>query len=185
LRKKIQTKDRPYSAPKGSDDVLPLSWDAFYDNKQQLSSGFCVYTAGDVTKPLVLLLHGAGLGAMSWAVVASKLKTLCYIVSYDCRGHGDTIHTEDEMSHETLVNDAKTVLSEINPQSKPVVLIGHSMGGAIAIRTALALPKGSVAALVVVDVVEGTAMAALPKMMSVVKARPQKFNSVSSAIGWA
>jgi len=143
-----------------------------------------VYTGGN-SGPLVLLLHGAGLGAMSWAVVAKQLKEHCTVVTYDCRGHGDTTLTEDDMSQDTLINDAKSVLAAINPDSKPVVLIGHSMGGAIAIRTALALPKGAVSALIVLDVVEGTAIAALPKMMSIIQSRPQKFDSIPSAIAWA
>jgi len=122
---------------------------------------------------------------MSWAVVVNQLKQHCCIISYDCRGHGDTVLTEDDMSQNTLINDAKSVIEAQNPEGKPVVLIGHSMGGAIAIRTALALPKTAVTALIVLDVVEGTAMAALPKMMSVLQARPQKFDSISSAIVWA
>jgi len=131
------------------------------------------------------MIHGAGIGAMAWSLVARILKANCRVVTFDCRGHGDTIHTEDDMSQETLVNDTKTVLSIVNPQSKPVTLVGHSMGGAIAIRTALALPRDAVAALIVLDVVEGTAMAALPKMMSFLQQRPQKFDSPSSAIVWA
>jgi protein phosphatase methylesterase 1 len=55
----------------------------------------------------------------------------------------------------------------------------------MAIHAALALPKGKVQALVVVDVVEGTALAALPNTMKIVQSRPQKFADVKSAIFWA
>jgi protein phosphatase methylesterase 1 len=55
----------------------------------------------------------------------------------------------------------------------------------MAIHATLALPKGKVQALIVLDVVEGTAMAALPEMMKIVYARPQKFADVKSAIFWA
>jgi pimeloyl-ACP methyl ester carboxylesterase len=47
--------------------------------------------------------------------------------------------------------------------------VGHSMGGAIATRAAALPPDRGVpglAGLAVVDVVEGTAMAALPRMES-------------------
>jgi protein phosphatase methylesterase 1 len=81
-------------------------------------------------------------------------------------------------------------------------MVGHSMGGypdlclwlcfgflssnsAMAIHATLALPKGKVQALVVLDVVEGTAIEALPNMMKIVYARPQKFADVKSAIFWA
>jgi len=186
LRKQIQTKDRPYTAPKGAgiENAQPLSWDQFYDQKVLSRSGLCVYMAG-TTGPLCMLFHGAGLGALSWAVVVKLLKVHCRIICYDCRGHGDSTLSEDDMASQTLINDANSVLEEFFPEETSLVLVGHSMGGAIAIRTALALPKGKVSGLVVLDVVEGTAMAALPKMMNVLQARPQKFDTPSSAISWA
>lgn len=56
---------------------------------------------------------------------------------------------------------------------------------AMAIHTALALPRERVSALVVIDVVEGTALEALPKMLSILRSRPQKFADLKSAISWA
>lgn len=55
----------------------------------------------------------------------------------------------------------------------------------MAIHTALALPRERVCALIVIDVVEGTAMEALPKMLSILRSRPQKFADEKSAISWA
>lgn len=40
------------------------------------------------------------------------------------------------------------------------------------------------AGLVVIDVVEGTAMDALSSMQSFLRGRPQKFNSLQNAIEW-
>jgi len=186
LLKKIQTKERPHQSSSQVDSLAPLSWEVFWDSKFiHEESGFCIYTAGPENGPLVLMIHGAGIGAMAWSLVASTMKNTCRVIAFDCRGHGDTIHTEDDMSHEILVNDTLTVLNIVNTNSKPVTLIGHSMGGAIAIRTALALPREAVASLIVLDVVEGTAMAALPKMMSFLQSRPQKFDTVNTAISWA
>eukprot|EP01125_Pyxidicula_operculata_P021336 TRINITY_DN8163_c0_g1_i1.p1 TRINITY_DN8163_c0_g1~~TRINITY_DN8163_c0_g1_i1.p1 ORF type:complete len:306 (-),score=53.67 TRINITY_DN8163_c0_g1_i1:33-830(-) len=146
--------------------------------------GFAVYTAGS-SGPVCMLLHGAGLNAMSWAVAASKMKSKYRIITYDCRGHGDTTLDASDMSHTVLINDVKSILTQqLGEDHPPVVLIGHSMGGAIAIRSALEL-KGKVAALIVLDVVEGTAIAALPKMISILHSRPNKFDSLESAIGWA
>jgi len=67
----------------------------------------------------------------------------------------------------------------------PLVLCGHSMGGAIAIRTAPKLPRDVLKAIVVVDVVEGTAVAALPKMTALLAARPKSFATKEDAIVWA
>ena len=47
-------------------------------------------------------------------------------------------------------------------EAPPTVLLGHSMGGAIAVRAAASGRILSLAGLVVVDVVEGTALQARP-----------------------
>ena len=39
--------------------------------------------------------------------------------------------------------------------------------------------------LVVIDVVEGTAMSSLPHMMNVLRQRPQSFASLQEAVHWA
>jgi len=62
--------------------------------------------------------------------------------------------------------------------------VGHSLGGAIAVRVAYA-EKLRVIGLVVVDVVEGTAIAALPSMTKIVKTRPKVFKSPQDAVNWA
>lgn len=66
--------------------------------------------------------------------------------------------------------------------SPPVILIGHSMGGAVAVETARVLP--GVVALCVIDVVEGTALESLSSMQSVLRSRPSSFKSVENAIQW-
>ena len=59
-------------------------------------------------------------------------------MSYDIRGHGFSKHPdgENDLSIETLVSDAMAVFKAVclkYPQSTFVIL-GHSMGGAIAVR---------------------------------------------------
>lgn len=46
----------------------------------------------------------------------------------------------------------------------PVLLVGHSMGGSVAVWSAAAKAVAPLAGVVVIDVVEGTALAALPHM---------------------
>lgn len=106
----------------------------------------------------------------------------------------------------TQVQDAKALLISFfeniwpNSPAPSLVICGHSMGGAIAIRLATSLSQSSsshatdrsskssnqsqlsVSGLVVVDVVEGTAMAALPHMASWLSERTQSFSSIERAI---
>ncbi|EPT29626.1 chain a, pp2a-specific methylesterase apo form (pme), putative [Toxoplasma gondii ME49] len=66
-----------------------------------------------------------------------------------------------------------------------IIIVGHSMGGAIATRIAASGKLPALHGLVVVDVVEGTAMAALPHMASFIKRLPTVFTSPREAVCWA
>merc|ERR1711976_315009 len=66
-----------------------------------------------------------------------------------------------------------------------VVLIGHSMGGALAVHTALLGQIPALVGVVVVGVVEGTALDALSSMQSFLRGRPKSFSSVENAIEWS
>ncbi|XP_063296903.1 protein phosphatase methylesterase 1, partial [Pelobates fuscus] len=63
--------------------------------------------------------------------------------------------------------------------------IGHSMGGAIAVHTAVANLVPSLLGLCMIDVVEGTAMEALNSMQNFLRSRPKTFISLENAIEWS
>jgi protein phosphatase methylesterase 1 len=69
-----------------------------------------------------------------------------------------------------------------------LVLVGHSLGGAIAIRLA-ADPRLSglvtVSGLVVVEMVEGSALASLDYMRQALTTMPRRFDSVEQAVQWS
>lgn len=67
-------------------------------------------------------------------------------------------------------------------EESQIVLVGHSMGGAVAVKAASLIPNLS--GLVVIDVVEGTAMDALASMQSFLRSRPSSFHSLPQAIEW-
>lgn len=71
------------------------------------------------------------------------------------------------------------------------MVLGHSMGGSIATKTVAELFKNKdinttlydhIQGLIVIDVVEGTAMEALPFMENIVTTRPTNFSSIESAV---
>jgi protein phosphatase methylesterase 1 len=128
----------------------------------------------------------------------------CNSMSYDMRGHGESRvpNEETDFSSATLAADAVEVITTLYADKIPninIVLVGHSMGGTIATRVA-AGPVGdesaelqakwntllpSIKALVVIDVVEGTAMESLPGMVDLLRSRPVRFNSLEEAIEWS
>jgi len=168
-----------------NDDYVMGQWDQYFDEMLVTPSGFCVYRAGN-EGPFCLLLHGAGHTSLSWAMVAGQLKQHCRVIAYDFRGHGGSRNLScEDMSSSVLVNDTKTVLNELFPEGLPkIAVIGHSMGGAIAVRTSLEIPD-FVSCIIVLDVVEGTAMEALPMMKSILRQRPKSFESLTEAIRWS
>lgn len=145
--------------------------------------------------PTLVLLHGGGYSALTWSEFTRHIEQYCQcrILSIDLRSHGDT-KTKDPnfMDIDTLVSDVIAVTHathkicgfSITPK---IVLIGHSMGGAVAVKCATRCEEflPSLAGFVIIDVVEGTAKDALPLMMSVIKTRPTRFVSLENAIEWS
>lgn len=69
-----------------------------------------------------------------------------------------------------------------------VVIVGHSLGGAQAIRLAFQSHCLSdivkLCGLVVVDMVEGSALQSLPYMKSALEQMPKHFDSIAEAVSW-
>lgn len=112
----------------------------------------------------------------------------CQCVAIDLRGHGDTF-AEDEvdLSANTLATDVGRLYKKMyeGQVAPPVLLVGHSMGGAIAVHVANQQLITSLIGVTVIDVVEGTAMEALASMQSFLRSRPTQFKSVQQAIEWS
>lgn len=145
--------------------------------------------------PTLVALHGGGYSGLTWANFTRRLEKYCHfrMIAIDLRGHGDTTTScDDRLDIEILVSDVIRVIDAAHricgfPETPKVVLIGHSMGGAIAIKCASKCVESlpSLIGFVILDVVEGTAKDALPMMMSVIKTRPTWFPTLSNAIEWS
>ena len=76
------------------------------------------------------------------------------------------------------------MINEVVPNGTPLILIGHSLGGSIAVHVGHHPGVQSLVGLIVIDVVEGTALGALSSMQAILRGRPQYFNSIEDAIKW-
>lgn len=96
----------------------------------------------------VVILHGLFGSARNWQSIARRLAQTYHVLTPDLRNHGDSPHARS-MSYAEMADDvAMLVESRV---SGPVTLIGHSMGGKVAMHFALAHP-GRTRRLAVVDV---------------------------------
>lgn len=85
-------------------------------------------------------------------------------------------------------SDVAQVLAAMYPVETdpmpPIMMVGHSMGGAICVHIAHMELVPALIGCVVIDVVEGTAMEALASMQSFLRSRPTHFKSIQNAIEW-
>jgi pimeloyl-ACP methyl ester carboxylesterase len=103
---------------------------------------------GGAGKPPLVILHGFLGSSRNWQTAGRDLAERFHVFALDLRNHGSSPHT-DEMGYAALVDDVLAWL-ERNRLERPV-LLGHSMGGKVAMRLACRHP-GRLRHLVVVDI---------------------------------
>ncbi|XP_031170380.1 protein phosphatase methylesterase 1-like isoform X1 [Sander lucioperca] len=176
-------------------DYSPVSWREYFDQMEDVSVGpadsrdvFRIYKAGN-DGPLLVLLHGGGHSALSWAVFTTAIasRVTCRVLAMDLRGHGDTlVRQSDDFSTQTMSSDIANVIGACYGETPPpIVLIGHGVGGAIAVHTASNMLLPTTVGLVAIDVVEGSATEALHSIQNFLKGRPKSFKSMDHAIEWS
>ncbi len=98
-------------------------------------------------EPLVLL-HGLFGSGRNWASVARRLGERFRVWSVDLRNHGASPHRET-MDYPLMASDLQAMLESEGLGA--ATLVGHSMGGKVAMVTALRVPE-RISRLAVVDI---------------------------------
>ena len=98
--------------------------------------------------PAIVLLHGFLGSGTNWHSIARKLSESWRVVVPDLRGHGQSPHARP-IDYASMANDLAALLDSQGLDE--VILVGHSMGGKVAMEFALRHPT-RVAKLVVVDI---------------------------------
>lgn len=133
-----------------------------------------VYVIPPLAKgPLFVVHHGAGSSGLSFALFASEIRKAlptAGVLSLDARGHGQTsIQTRGKCIIDGVPDLGLSILSQdlvdviylikkklIWPELPDIVLIGHSLGGAVIADLAASGKLGNaVLGFAVLDVVEG------------------------------
>jgi protein phosphatase methylesterase 1 len=187
--------------------AVPLPWSNFFAQELYLtkqlptsSAKFHVYLTppSSPKAPLFILHHGAGSTAMSFALFSLELKRLlpdCGIMAGEARDHGSVVYDSNGKVNNDLHIDilAQDLLDMINLTAEKacwvelpnMLLIGHSLGGAVVTHLAKSFALGpKLMGFAVLDVVEGSAMDALKSMNSYLLTRPSSFASLEQAIHW-
>src|SRR3954454_11832446 len=152
--------------------------------------------AGD--GPPLLLLHGIGNSAQTWAGVIEKLAAQHTVLAPDLLGHGSSDKPRGDYSIAGYANGIRDLLSVLDIEQ--VTIVGHSLGGGIALQFAYQFPE-RVERLVLVgsgglgpDLSAGLRLASLPGAEAVLTVLSgasgllrrglQAVDTVGGALGW-
>ncbi len=123
-------------------DTLMMKENTFDTGKVVLN-----YAEGPSAGPQLVFLHGGGGRWQPYSGELAELAELCHVYAPDLRGHGKSGWVPWGYAIRDYVEDIGAFLREV---SGPAVLMGHSLGGIIAVATAKACPD-LVRALIVGD----------------------------------
>ncbi len=101
--------------------------------------------------PGVVLIHAIGGSREAWADISKRLRTNHTVLSVDLPGHGESAVLPLKEGAADLDGIGAEIAKLIRKvKIEPALLAGHGIGGAIAIRVALADPK-AVRGIILVD----------------------------------
>ncbi len=103
----------------------------------------------------LVFLHGWGGDREYWKHQADAFASEYTVVTIDQAGHGQSGTDRKAWTVDALAGDVETVVKDL--KLKRVILVGHSMGGSVALLAAKKLP-GTVVAVVGVDTLQDAEM---------------------------
>jgi esterase len=96
----------------------------------------------------VIILHGLFGSSTNFKGIARNLEDRCRVITVDLRNHGSS-PWDDDVSYPAMARDIAELMDHLSLDN--AILVGHSMGGKVAMTLALSQPD-RVAKLVVIDI---------------------------------
>lgn len=100
------------------------------------------------TGPPLLVMHGVFGSQANWGWHSKQLSEHYAVYGVDLRNHGDSPH-DPQLSYVLMAEDVRRLLQDLDIPS--CYLLGHSMGGKVAMQLALSHPE-LIERLIVVDI---------------------------------
>jgi len=111
-------------------------------------SNIYIDDGGDGSLPVVFVHSLAG-NTQQWSAQLSHIRTTRRAIALDLRGHGQSSSPENgDYAIDSMAQDVQTVIEQLGIER--FILVGHSMGGSVAVAYAGAYPQ-RVAGLLLVD----------------------------------
>jgi 3-oxoadipate enol-lactonase len=99
--------------------------------------------ARDPNAPRIALIHSLGMDRAFWYPVAEQLSKTMTVLTYDCRGHGQSDKPDGPYTVEQMADDLADLLDHVGWRS--AIIAGGSMGGCITLAFAAAYPPRALA----------------------------------------
>jgi esterase len=90
------------------------------------------------TGEAIVILHGLFGQSDNWTSIARKLGEKYCVYTFDLRNHGQSDHS-DEMNYRVMTSDVLETINDLGLNK--IHLIGHSMGGKVAMLFGLTYPE--------------------------------------------
>lgn len=100
------------------------------------------------TRPPLIILHGFLGSSSNWTSIANELKKDTTVYCFDLRNHGASSQS-DEITYDVMASDVKETCKKLS--IKNPIILGHSMGGKVAIKACTLYPK-EFSGLIVADI---------------------------------
>jgi pimeloyl-ACP methyl ester carboxylesterase len=128
---------------------LPRDWTLEMERDIAFHGDMLVVQAGRTQAQTILFVHGLGAAALSdWIDTMRALARRYHVIAIDLPGYG---YSASPLGKYSPRNYARVLQDVLARHAKgPAIVVGHSMGGAVALRLASDFPT-SVSKLVLVD----------------------------------
>lgn len=137
------------------------------------------YTDAGQGKPTLVFLHGGGGWSEHWQWQLPYCAAFTRVLTCDLRGHGRSATPRGRYTVETFVADLHALLTQL--QIDHPILVGHSLGGSVALRYAFDFPD-QVAGLAILDSGCGAALAPREGYRALVVARVHDFAAARATL---
>ena len=94
----------------------------------------------------IICVHGWGSNALNFRFLLKYLSPYYRVIAYDLKGHGESHQDEDSYDLALFTEELAQIVDHYNPEN--LVLVGHSMGTAIALNYLYLNPERAKAAVI-------------------------------------
>lgn len=133
-------------------------------------------------RPLLVLVHGWSCDAGYWEASLDDLAVDHRVVTLDLAGHGGSSEAATDGRMASFGADVAAIVTaclDAVPAAAPVVLVGHSMGGPVAVEAALRLGE-RVSAVIGVDTFASVGLPPAPVEVTAARFRPFEHDFAAS-----